>query len=254
VTTTTTETTQLRPPPAGQEKAASAAASWNMRSRTLAAAGEVRLAVHAQWAADLAVLHGLMWESGLASVPDPSAQLDTVAHVILAAFERADVAPPDAADLVSSARATLGAAFGSPVDGLLAARLAPLDHLAELGQVPVARPRRERAADLVRGLQDVAGDCAAVARAMAAAGLDDDAEDQRRRALLAAFEAFLLSRAGAVGEPVPAAAELRWELAVAQMHDVEWASLTPGELTKRLIGGVAESDREPLRAWLADLQ
>lgn len=228
--------------------AASAACAWAGRSRALAAAGDIRLAVHTQWAADVATLHCLLWESGLTDVEDPAAQLDAVGHVVHEAFARAGEAPRDAITLVSWARATLADAFGAPVDALLGGRLSGLEHLEGLGTLPNDSPRTAYGGDvLVRVLGEVARDCSTVSRAMTAAGLDTDAADQLRRAVLAIFEVFLVGRTAAEGKS-PSVVDLRWELAVAALDGRPFDGLAPVALAEQLLSAVEPTQRAELRA------
>lgn len=255
MTTSATEAASTVPhPPADQGAAVLAASAWGTRSRQLAATGHAWLAAETQWAADLATLHVLLWESGLAAVPDPAAQLDAVAHVIQGSFMRADDAPTKVADVVAWARTALAQAFGAPVDEMLVGRLAPLDHLESLGILSTGSLRGDHAAEArARDLRLVALDCSSVARAMAAAGLPKDARDHIRRAMLATFEAFLLTRPTATGV-LAAMVDLRWELAVADLTDVPLADLSLDALGRALVTSVAPCDREELRLLLEKLQ
>ena len=247
------------PVPAGPASAMRAAAIWQARSIALAAEGDTRLAVQTQWAADLATLHCLLWESGLASVPDPGAQLDTVAHVVCDAFLRVDQPGADGRSLIARSRAALGEAFGPSVAALLAERFSALDHLGSVGE-PAAgdsasAARAARGAEaLLRDLRDVAADCAAVAQAMAAADLAHDAADQLRRAQLATFEAFLVSQAVSAGHPGLTAADLRWELARGRLSPRAWTELAPDALADELVASVEPADRASLRTRLDALR
>lgn len=239
--------------PAGESAAADAASAWHRRSLELAISGDAWSAVETQWAADVATLHLLLWESGLGGDGDPAAQLDTVAGMVQQALSRAGEAPQEAVAALSWARNAVQAAFGSPVDALLAARLAPLDHLAALGQVTTRGVRTPRpAAELGRELVVVAEDCAAVARAMDVAGLANDAEDQRRRAVLATFEAFLVGSVHA-DDPADRArlVDLKWELAMAEAsRPAAPGLLSPTTLADALVASVPDADRRALRAEL----
>lgn len=243
--------------PEGAAAAAHAAAAWHERSLELARAGQAWAAVETQWASDVATLHVLLWESGLAAVDDPAVQLDAVAGVVQQALAQAGAAPVAAVAVLAWARDAVTAAFGSPVDGLLAARLAPLDHLAALAPVDSRGLRSGRTpAELARELRVVADDCGAVARAMDAAGLTADAEDQRRRAFLATFEAFLVRGAHAAGPTGSAqVVDLRWELAMARASQPDPAGpLSPTELAELLVASVPEAGRPALRAELEALR
>lgn len=244
------------------ELARRAATAWSGRSRTLAGAGDLGLAVHAQWAADLATLHELLWESGLGAAPDPAAQLATVARMVEASFAQADDTPPEAGALVTWARNRLTSAFGAPVDALLESRFAPLDHLT--GPVPPPAARATRSLDaLRRDLRDAATDCATVARAMDLAGLADDARAQRRRAALATLEATLVARAAGAGDHALHTADLRWELAVAALPGQDrgddgvgagaWDRADVADLLPSLVAAADPDDQDTLRTRLESI-
>ena len=244
--------------PPARKVAADAAAAWHERSRALAAAGDQRLAVHTQWAADVATLHCLLWDSGLADVPDPAAQLATVARVVGEALDRCLFTMSDAQSAISLARAAIGQAFGPSVATLLGERFLPLTHLASADSSAygcVSGVRTSHGADtLLRELDDVATDCAAVARAMEIVGLDDAAADQLRQAQLAAFEGFLVARATSGGQADLVSVDLRWELAVHRLADRPWQTLAPDVLAAELVACVAAADRDTLRTRLEGLR
>ena len=240
--------------PAAHQTAVRAAAAWAARSRGLAAAGEVRLAVQTQWAADVATLHCLLWESGLADVADPAAHLDTVATVVQGALGRAGETAGDASAVVGWARTAMARAFGPSVEELLRDRFTNVEHLDSLGAVPVGSPRSDRGPDaLAADLRTVALDCSVVARAMTAAGLPEDAMDQARRAILATFEAALISTSATHAEAWPTAVDLRWELAVARLHDHPWHECEPDLVTAELVAAVPPADRDALRTQFGAL-
>jgi hypothetical protein len=203
----------------------------------------------------VATLHCLLWESGLAGVEDPAAHLDTVSGVVQEAFAGAGEATTDASAIVDWARAVMARAFGSPVEGLLTDRFTSRDHLDGLGEVPVGSLRSDRGPEaLVGELRTVALDCSTVARAMTAAGLSQDATDQARRAVLATFEAALVSKAASTGDAWPAAVDLQWELAVGRLHDRPWHELGPDLLADELVVAVPPEDRADLRAQCGSLR
>lgn len=228
-----------------QVAAERAALAWGARSRALAAAGDLRAAVHTQWAADLATFHVLLWESGLAAAPDPAAQLDTLAHVVRQALSAPGTLDAHTLrETLEAARGALAAAFGQPVATRLAERFVPLDHLPEAAPASVAADGRVGASPraVLATLRENVADCTGVARALAAAGYHDDARRHLRRARLAALEAFLLERTPA-GTPAPVVtAGLRWELAAGLPGSAHWAALDPDDLVEALVEALAVSD------------
>src|SRR3546814_10675760 len=137
---TAAEETSAHLPPAHQE-AVRAATTWALRSRQLADVRDARHAVQAQWAADVATLHCLLWDSGLAGVADPAAHLDTVSGVVQKAFRQAgettDGLHEEPGAIVTRARTVLASASGGSVERLLADRFTELDHAQALGAVAV---------------------------------------------------------------------------------------------------------------------
>jgi hypothetical protein len=193
-------------------------------SRAHAARGDARLAVLAMWAADLRVLQGLLWESGLGSAPDPHAQLGAVAQAVGASLSDCAVAthlPMTPREAVERARQAMVGTFDQSVHPMLVERMGPLDHLDSV-PVPLAddgeRSRAQRLAgrtteELVADLRVTAGDCMAVAVTMADEGDLAGAISQARQADLASFEAYLVAAAVRVGDGALATVDLRWALA-----------------------------------------
>jgi hypothetical protein len=201
-------------------------------SHSYAADGDLRLAVLATWADDVQMLESLLWESGLASAPDPGAQLRLVAEAVVASLADgpavpASVSPVTARSLVEDARTAMTAAFDASVHALLAERFMSLDHLdAEFPKAVLSGPGRATRLDgrsvteLIEDLRVTAGDCIAVARIMSAAGRTQDAWHQVRASDTAAFEAYLLDAAVISGDAGLASVDLRWDLGVAVIGDL----------------------------------
>ena len=232
-------------------------------SRSYAARGEGRLAQLAVWAADVQALQVLLWESGLGSAPDPDAQLAAVAEAVSGSLDDhidAPHAPATIRESVERARDAMVTAFDESVHVMLAERFVPLDHLDAL-----AAPGPEEARDsrsrrlagrtpekLVTDLRQTAGDCMAVAVAMAEDGDLAGATYQARQADLASFEAYLVSAALGAGDVALATVDLRWDLATAADRDVPLATDDPhGDVTRfrdRLASVVGPTEEPALRA------
>lgn len=232
-------------------------------SRSYAARGEGRLAQLAVWAADVQALQVLLWESGLGAAPDPDAQLAAVAEAVSGSLDDhtdAPHAPATIRESVERARDAMVTAFDESVHLMLAERFVPLDHLDTLDapepdDAHEARSRRlaGRTPDkLVADLRQTAGDCMAVAVAMAEDGDLAGATYQARQADLASFEAYLVSAALASGDLALATVDLRWDLAMAVDREVPLATGDPrGDLTRfrdRLAAVVGPAEETALRA------
>lgn len=225
-------------------------------SRAYAAAGDVRDAVLAAWAADIEVLHTLLWENGLGAAPDPGAQLDAVAQAVDASL-REYAAAATASDLtpravLAGARSAMLAAFDSSVHDVVTRRFLALDHLDAL-PMPGARPEAERYADrataeLTGALLAAAVDCAAVATALHAAGHVEDARHHAGQSDLAVFEGHLLRAADAAGDEDRVTVGLRWDLAALQAADGAGDGLASAERRELLAGCLAEGEQDALRA------
>jgi hypothetical protein len=204
-------------------------------SRAYAARNEARLAVLAQWVADVQVLQSLMWDNGLGSAPDPDAQLAAVAGAVdvsLREYATTAAGPVDLPGAVQGARVALTAAFDASVHDLLNARFTSLEHLVGLA-APAATAglaaRQARLGDrtvqeLADDLRVAAADSMAVSEALARAGHTADALRQARLADLASFEAYLLEAADAVGETHLSTVDFRWDLAMAAVDDIDLPS------------------------------
>jgi hypothetical protein len=133
------------------------------------------------------------------------------------------VAPATLRDVAELGRRALLATFDESVHALLEERFAALDHLDALAapasngaRQAVARRRAGRTSlELVHDLRTAAGDCMAIAHEMALVGDVVGARRQARNADLAAFEAYLVSAALAVGDTALTTVGLRWDLAEA---------------------------------------
>lgn len=191
-------------------------------SRSYTADGEIRLAVLATWAADLQMLESLLWESGLASAPDPKVQLRNVAEAVVESLIAGLATPPATPrSLVEEARTAMTAAFDVSLHAPLAQRFAPLDHLDDLefpkgeltGSGTSLRLDGRTVTELITDLRVTAADCIAVARAMSNAGRTQDAWHHVRLSDAAVFEAYLLDVALSSGDTRWASVDLRWDLA-----------------------------------------
>lgn len=200
-----------------------AAAAYADQSRHHAAAGDTRLAVMAAWASDLHALQALMWERGLGSSPSPDAQLLAVAAAVarsVDAFAQDPGTPADARAAVEAARAGLAKTFDASVHALLAQRLCTLDHLEGLPHPGVADDSgASRAVDRDTGPAPAPRphprDAMAVARAMRAAGREEDALRLAYVADLETVRACLRRSAADAGDPAGVTATLRWRAVTA---------------------------------------
>jgi hypothetical protein len=232
-------------------------------SRAYAARNEARLAVLAQWVADVQVLQSLMWDSGLGSAPDPDAQLAAVAGAVdvsLREYATTAAGPVDLLGAVQGARVALTAAFDASVHDLLNERFTSLDHLVGLAAPAATAGQAARQARLGdRTVQELAGDLRvaaadsmAVSEALARAGHNPDALRQARLADLASFEAFLLEAADAVGDTHLSTVDLRWDLATVAVDDIdlpaEELSATVDSLRDALRGVVGATEADALSA------
>lgn len=211
-------------------------------SRLQARRGDARLAVLAAWACDVHLLESLLWENGLDQAPDPDAQLaavgEAVASSLVARAETTSVGLTPR-EVVEVARGALLATFDESVHDLVAGRLAPLEHLDDIPELPavtdpfteddpdvpvsgateatggpaVARLEGRTADQLVADLRATAADCMAVADLMATEGEVAGAARLARQADAAAFEAYLTSAAVGAGDTRLATVDLRWALA-----------------------------------------
>jgi hypothetical protein len=233
-------------------------------SRTYAAREEGRLAQLAVWSADVQVLQVLLWESGLASAPDPDAQLEAVGQAVVASltdYAHGPHAPITARQAVENARAAMVSAFDESVHTMLAERFVALDHLDTL-QIPfpegaqdAAVVRRLAGRDLERlvaDLQATAADCMAVAGFMIDEGDQAGALHQAYQSDRASFEAYLLIAAAGVGDSTLATVDLRWDLAAAVNADDVWEEgdfdMALRNFRDRLVDTVGPAEELALRA------
>jgi hypothetical protein len=200
-------------------------------SATYAAKGDTRLALLALWASDVMVLQSLLWESGLGSAPDPDAQLAAVGRAVdsaLRSITSAHDESPTATSALQRARTAMMSTFDSSVHARLIERFHSPEHLSGL-PLPAASAaqdsRLSRLGDrssrqLAEDLRVAAADCMAVSTWMAHAGLPVDALAQARSADLAAFEAYLVEAATAVGDISLATVDLRWDIATSAIESI----------------------------------
>ena len=195
-------------------------------ARRYAADGDVRRAQLATWSADVYVLEEVLWEHGLAEVPDPVAQLAGVGASVAEALEAlaagvSGEVPPRT--VVEEARRAMILTFDESVHEMLWAQLVPLDHLASCGPDPdsgraAEAPVRARLGDLTVGelvseLRQVATDCLHVGEVMDVEGEVTAADRMSHQADVATFEAYLIAAATHAGDDQMASVDLRWELA-----------------------------------------
>jgi hypothetical protein len=254
------------PPPQGESDHRSAdisgrAKAYAVLSRSYAAAGEIRLAVLAIWAADVQMLESLLWENGLASAPDPQGQLRSVGEAVVDSLTTGLAASPATArSLVEDARTAMTATFDVSVHGLLAERFTALDHLDEAVLPSAALPEPVNATrldgrsvtQLIADLRVAAADCIAVARVMSAAGRTQDAWHHVRLSDAAALEGYLLDAATKAGDTRLGSVDLRWDLAVSVMaaspRDPKDLDRAVAEYRGRLAGILGFTERRVLLA------
>jgi hypothetical protein len=236
------------------------AEAYAVLSRSYSAGGDVRLAVLATWAADVQMLESLLWESGLASAPDPEQQLRSVAEAIVDSLTSSLAAPPGTPrSLVEEARTAMTAAFDVSVHALLAERFTPLDHLDHAEFSTAAPPgsaatrlHARTVTELIADLRVTAADCIAVARVMSAAGRMKDAWQHLRLSDTAVLEAYLLDAAVTSGDTRLASVDLRWDLAVSVLAELpdhpEDLGRAVVQCRDRLAGTVGLAERGPLLA------
>lgn len=209
-----------------QAAAAASISGYLALSRDQAAAGDTRRSILSVWAADLATLQCLLWDSGLGLAADPDSQLAAVGQIVVDAVGKyaVEAGPCTPRQAVERARAAMMQPFDASVHASLTARFVPIDHLDE-ARTTLDAPRREvpldgRSADqLIEDLRLTATDCTAVAAAMQSAGFAQDARDQLQMAGLACFEAHLIDVALRVGDSTLLSVDLRWQLAQRMLAD-----------------------------------
>lgn len=193
-------------------------------SRRYAAEGNAFAAVHAAWAADLCAAKAVLWERAVASSAHPEEQFSAAAQSVsgaLAAPAPEERRPRDAAGAVRAVRRALGAALDRKVQHRVTAAFGALDHLEGLalpddqagGRTAAARLQGSSVHELSLLRRRGARDCMAVAQAMHDGGRDAEALRMLWQSDWAAFEAYLLDAAMAVGDEFLVTVELRWELA-----------------------------------------
>jgi len=193
-----------------------------------AADGDVRRAQLASWTADVYVLEELLWEHGLAEVPDPVARLAAIGESVADALEAlaegvtGEVLPRA---VVEAARRAMILTFDESVHEVLCEQLPSLDHLAACEPVSMTAPERAHEApvhqrlgdcsaeELVSELRQVATDCLHVGEVMDVEGELTAADRMSHQADVATFEAYLIAAAVHAGDHQMASADLRWELA-----------------------------------------
>jgi hypothetical protein len=234
-------------------------------SHAYAREGDARRAVMAAWAADVKTLQLLLWESGLASAPEPDAQMQAVAEAVDAALrgrsQHQQAAMSEAAGtvraIVEGARAALSSAFDESVHALLANRWTPLDHLDGLRIPQPGDARRAvsarldgRTADqLLTDLRTAAADCLAVSKVMAAVGDDKESIRQVTMADIATFEAYLVQTALRVGDTALATVDQRWDIAATRLRiGAREVDPTPDEVRRVLLSVVGPAEEATLSA------
>lgn len=233
-----------------------------------AAEGDVRRSQLASWTADVYVLEELLWEHGLAEVPDPVAQLADVGESVARALEAlaegvsGEVMPRA---VVEEARRAMILTFDESVHEMLREQLPSLDHLAACEPDSVTDPERAREApvrerlgdltvgELVSELRQVATDCLHVGEVMDVEGELTAADRMSHQADIATFEAYLIAAATHAGDAQMASVDLRWELARG-LRPTEAASDGTGRspfatLRRELIALVGSAEMESL--WRA---
>jgi hypothetical protein len=259
---TPAETTAEMPDPTMLERYAAA-------SRAHAARGDGRLAVLAMWAADVELLHQLLWENGLGDAPDPPAQLAAVGEALLGSLTESSTqssADPGATprEVLERSRRAMVATFDTSVHAMLEEQLLPADHLdvvpssTERAGGPALERLEARTPEmLVAELQVTAADCMAVAEVLLLEGDTTGALRQAWQADLASFEAFLVAAAIRAGDDSLATVDLRWDLAVSLRLAPEpvtgaFAATVEG-WREALVGVVAGAEVEALRTGFQPL-
>jgi hypothetical protein len=233
-----------------------------------AAEGDVRRAQLASWTADVYVLEELLWEHGLAEVPDPVARLASIGESVADALEAlaegvtGEVMPRA---VVEEARRAMILTFDESVHEVLREQLPPLEHLAacepdsmavseRANETPVRQRLGDLSADeLVSELRQVATDCLHVGEVMDVEGELTAADRMSHQADVATFEAYLLAAAVHAGDHQMASVDLRWELA-RELQPAESANDGRGQspfatLRRELIALVGSAEMESL--WRA---
>jgi hypothetical protein len=233
-----------------------------------AADGDVRRAQLASWTADVYVLEELLWEHGLAEVPDPVARLASIGETVASSLEvlaegvTGDVLP---SAVVEAARRAMVLTFDESVHEVLSQQLPSLDHLAgcepdpvvgreQADEAPVRQRLGERSAEeLVSELRQVATDCVHVGEVMGVEGEFTAADRMSHQADVATFEAYLVAAAVHAGDDQLASVDLRWELA-RELRPADWAGDGDGQsqfatLRRELIALVGSAEMESL--WRA---
>jgi hypothetical protein len=209
-----------------QAAAAASIEAYLALSRDQAAAGDTRRAILSIWAADLATLQCLLWDSGLGLAPDPDAQLAAVGQIVVDSVGKyaVEAGPATPRQAVERARTAMMQPFDESVHTSLTERFVPIDHL-DAARTSLDAPRREvpldgrSARQLIEDLRLTATDCTAVASAMESAGFAEDARNQLQMAGLACFEAHLIDVALRVGDSALLSVDLRWQLAQRMLAD-----------------------------------
>lgn len=204
--------------------AASKARDYAALSRQYAAHGNPLGAVHAMWASDMHTVQAVIWERVMVASPQPDEQFfaitKTLAKALLQCQMRAEERST-AVDCVAEARSGLAFAFDPAALRVIGTKVAPVDHLdglraptvGDLWSCQQERLGGRSAAEVVAERKQASADGVAVAMGMYGEGRLDDAQAQAWRADWAAFEAYLIDAATAIGDESLISVDLRWELA-----------------------------------------
>jgi hypothetical protein len=225
-------------------------------SRRYADRGDARLAALALWAADLRAVQSLLWGSGIGELEDPTEPLLAVGGAIETALAARETATGQHSPraVLESAREALLSAFDASVHEQLRSRFCDADHLDDAPPPPPGAANQAVAdrldgrggEELVADLLATADDCAAVARALAEVGDDQEARRQRVLADLAGFEAYLVLTSAAGGDATLATTELRWGLTARRLT----GELDPASVREELCSTVLPAEEPALRSLL----
>lgn len=211
--------------------------AYSELSRRAAMEGNALLALHFAWAADINTVQAIIWERVMIASPRPDQQFFSVASTVsraLTAYAANPQPAVDAREALLFARQGLAAAFDDSVLNLINERYINLDHLAGLptpdalagSRLAQARLNGSNIPELSKMRQQAATDSMAVALGMLQQGLQDEALGQAYQADLAAFEAYLLDAAQAVGDWDLVTVEMRWILACEEIAKI---AVLPGD-------------------------
>jgi hypothetical protein len=218
-------------------------------------------AVASLWAADISTVQMISWERIMIASPDPDRQFFDVAMTVSRALGVYATTVKDgfatAEEVVLASRRGLESAFDESFLTVLHARYAPTTHLAGLPaptanmcqQAALARLQGMNVREYIQHRKDVAHHAMGEARTLNEAGNIDAAIAQAYQADLAAFEAYLVESAVAVGDQDLMTVGLRWDIAaesIAQMpglpRDLEGATEAIRTVLAKSVGPV-EAER-----------